>query len=68
MVDILGVIDLGGVFFVGEFVKEYGIVVVFGSSFYCCFELGWKVIWFVFCKMMDFFEEGVEWFIDLWRE
>lgn len=68
MADISGVTDLGGVSFAGELVKEYGIAVVPGSSFYRRPELGRKVIRFAFCKTMDLLEEGADRLTDLWRE
>ena len=60
MADISSVTDLDDVSFAEQLVKEYGIAVVPGSSFYRRPELGRKIIRFAFCKTMDLLEEASE--------
>ncbi len=60
MADISPVTDLDDVSFAEQLVKEYGIAVVPGSSFYRRPELGRNIIRFAFCKTMDLLEEASE--------
>ena len=60
MADISTVTDLDDVAFAEHLVKEYGIAVVPGSSFYRRPELGRKIIRFAFCKTMELLEEASE--------
>ena len=60
MADISPVTDLDDVSFAQQLVKEYGIAVVPGSSFYRRPELGRSIIRFAFCKTMDLLEEASE--------
>ncbi len=68
MADISPVTDLDDVSFAQQLVKEYGIAVVPGSSFYRRPELGRSIIRFAFCKTMDLLEEASERLLRLRRQ